>query len=75
MDNAEKYLLRQTIASILDRPNVYMGGPSPQSVRKAIRIIEALERDFEVSARESLSDYTKQVKAWRTSPWDSLERT
>jgi hypothetical protein len=74
MDGAEKYLLRQTIAASLDHPSVYMGGPSLQSVRKAIRIIEMLERDFEVDTRESLSDAVKRVKTWRTSPWDSLNR-
>jgi len=67
MDDAAKYLLRQRIASILDHPSVYMGGPSQQSLRKAIRIIEALD---EPPTPEEID----QVKTWRRSPWDSLER-
>lgn len=67
MDDAAKYLLRQRIASILDFPSIYMGGPSQQSVRKAIKIIEALED-------QPTLDEIEQVKTWRKSPWDSLER-
>ncbi|MGG5810985.1 hypothetical protein [Falsiroseomonas sp. CW058] len=33
------------IASVLDHPSVYMGGPSPHSRRNARRIIEALEAE------------------------------
>lgn len=67
MDDAAKYLLRQRIASIIDFPSVYMGGPSQQSVRKAIKIIEALEH-------APTPDEIEQVKTWRKSSWDSLER-
>lgn len=67
MDDAAKYLLRQRIASIIDFPSVYMGGPSQQSVRKAIKIIEALEN-------APTPDEIERVKSWRKSSWDSLER-
>jgi len=67
MDDAAKYLLRQRIASIIDFPSVYMGGPSAQSVRKAIKIIEAL-------SSAPTPDEIEQVKTWRKSSWDSLER-
>lgn len=67
MDDAAKYILRQRIASIIDFPSVYMGGPSQQSVRRAIKIIEALEN-------APTPDEIEQVKTWRKSPWDSLER-
>lgn len=67
MDDAAKYLLRQRIASIIDHPSVYMSGPSQQSLRKAIRIIEALETP-------PTQEEIEQVKKWRRSPWDSLER-
>ena len=68
MDDAAKYILRQRIASILDHPSVYMGGPSQQSVRKAIKIIQALGDD------QPTPDEIDLVKSWRKSPWDSLER-
>ena len=68
MDDAEKYLLRQRIASILDWPSVYMGGPSRQSIMKAIKIINALD---EPVSREDV----ERVKSWRVSPWDSLENS
>lgn len=67
MDDAEKYLLRQRIAAILDHPSVYMGGPSQQSIRKAIKIIEALDD-------EPMPEEVERVKSWRKSPWNSLER-
>jgi len=75
VDDAERYLLRQQIASILDHPSVFMGGPSPQSVRKAIRIIQAMTDAFELFPREKLLPDIERVKSWRTSPWDSLDRT
>lgn len=37
--------LRQTIAGILDKPSVYMGGPSRQNLKRADEIIAALRRD------------------------------
>lgn len=40
--------LRGTIASILDRPSVYMGGPSQQNLRRADQIIECLRGDAEL---------------------------
>ena len=44
LDDADKYVLRQRIASRLDHPSVYMGGPSPTSLRKAGHILDALDR-------------------------------
>lgn len=75
VDDAERYLLRQQIASILDHPSVYMGGPSQPSIRKAIRIIQAMTDDFEIFPRDKLLPDVERVKSWRTSPWDSLDRT
>jgi hypothetical protein len=75
MDDAAKYLLRQCIAGKLDYPSVYMGGPSLGSALRAIAIIEAISVDFEITPRAALQPNIEQVKTWRTSPWDSLERT
>lgn len=75
MDDAERYLLRQKIASILDHPNVYMGGPSPQSIKKAISIIQVMTDDFEIFPRDALLPDVERVRSWRRSPWDSLDRT
>lgn len=75
MDGADKYLLRQAIAASLDYPSVYMGGPSPHSVRKAVRIVEMLMDEYEIAPRERAKADAERVKTWRTSPWDSLERT
>lgn len=44
MDDTERALVQRTIASIIDHPSVYMGGPSPNAMRKAERIIASLER-------------------------------
>lgn len=72
MDDAEKYLLRQHIAGMLDHPSVYMGGPSPQSVRAAIRIVSMICKDYEITPRDQSE--VDRVREWRKSPWDSLER-
>lgn len=72
LDDAEKYLLRQHIASALDHPSVFMGGPSQQSVRKAIRIVSMLCAECNVTLREQTE--ADRVREWRKSPWDSLER-
>lgn len=40
----ERLLVQRQIASIIDHPSVFMGGPSRQSMQKADRIIAALER-------------------------------
>jgi len=41
------YMARQhighVVGAILDMPNVYMNGPSPGSLRKAVRILDYLE--------------------------------
>ena len=79
MDDADKYVMRQQIAAILDHPSVYMGGPSQQSIRKAIRIVEILLKEYEIQPRKEAAESAASVAAanvrtWRKSPWDSLER-
>lgn len=39
---SEEDLIQHVIASILDHPSVYMGGPSQNSLRKADRIVKFL---------------------------------
>jgi len=49
MTNEQSYdpqlALRQTIAGLLDKPSVYMGGPSRQNLRRADEIIAAIRGD------------------------------
>lgn len=75
LDDADKYVLRQRIASRLDHPSVYMGGPSRQSILKAIDIIRMIEDDygFMTGGAKDKTD-ADRVRTWRKSPWDSLER-
>jgi hypothetical protein len=75
LDDADLYVLRQRIASRLDHPSIYMGGPSSNSVRKAIDIIRMLQDDYGIQSG-SASDKADadRVRTWRKSPWDSLER-
>lgn len=40
----EREYVRRVIASILDYPSVYMGGPSQNNLRRAGSVIEALEQ-------------------------------
>jgi len=75
MDDAEKYLLRQQIACALDHPSVFMGGPSQQSIHKAIRIVEILSGEYSVTPHDAMKADAEHVRSWRTSAWDSLERT
>jgi hypothetical protein len=44
MTDQERVTVQRQIASILDHPSVYMGGPSRRSMAKAHDIIVALER-------------------------------
>lgn len=44
LNETERLLVQRGIASIIDWPSVYMGGPSLQAMKKADRIIEDLER-------------------------------
>jgi hypothetical protein len=74
MDDAEKYILRQQIASILDHPSVYMGGPSPNSVRRAVGIVELLLREYTIEPTEIIKPDAERVRTWRVSPWDSPAR-
>lgn len=75
MDDADKYILRQQIASALDFPSVYMGGPSQRSLRRAIKIVDRLTREYEITPKDGeAKDSAELVRTWRKSPWDSLER-
>lgn len=75
MDDAAKYVLRQRIASCLDHPSVYMGGPSSGSVRKAITIMKMLFDDYDIAGPSAADkNSADQVRTWRKSAWDSLER-
>jgi hypothetical protein len=74
MDDANKYIMRQQIAAMLDYPSVYMGGPSPQSLRKAMKIVEHLTREYEIKPGIEAENDAANVRTWRKSPWDSLER-
>lgn len=40
----EREYVRRTIASVIDHPSVYMGGPSQNSIRVAGRIMDELDR-------------------------------
>ena len=42
----KREILKREIASMLDHPSVFMGGPSQGNQRKANRIIEFLEREY-----------------------------
>ena len=65
MDDAAKYVLRQAIASSLDYPSVYMGGPSQQSVRKAIKIVELLMREYDIVPKVgAMTDDAMLVRTW-----------
>lgn len=44
----ERAYVRARIASILDYPSVYMGGPSANSLRRADDIINELERQCRI---------------------------
>lgn len=74
MDDADKYILRQAIAAQLDYPSVYMGGPSRQSVQKAIRIVENLLAEYDVTPGAQPTADATQVREWRKSDWKSFER-
>jgi hypothetical protein len=46
MGDAERLLVQRQIASLIDSPSVYMGGPSPRAMKIAGRIIDELESSF-----------------------------
>lgn len=43
MDASERLLVQRQIASQIDYPSVYMGGPSHGAMKKAERIVASLE--------------------------------
>lgn len=69
MDDADKYVLRQLIAGVLDSPSAFMGGPSWGSVRRAIRIVNALA-EYDITPSERAQANAARVRTWRKSPWD-----
>ncbi len=75
MTDADKYILRQLIAADIDHPSVFVGGPSSDSVRKAIRIVAAILSNYDVTPRAPAAMDAERVRSWRTSAWDSLDRT
>lgn len=74
MDDADKYIMRQVIASLIDHPSVYMGGPSQTAVRKAVRIVSAFLDSYDITPRERAAKNAANVRTWRKSPWDSFDR-
>ena len=52
MDETEKLLVQRQIASIIDSPSVYMGGPSHNAMKKAERIIKVLEAGKRLKSTE-----------------------
>lgn len=71
MNDTELYVLRQIIATNLDKPSVYATGPTLNSINKAIDIIEDIMIEFTISPKE---EYVNSIKSWRTSSWKSLDR-
>lgn len=52
LSDVERLIVQRTIASVLDRPSVYMGGPSERSMRLADSIIKELLRQQRLHATE-----------------------
>ena len=50
MNSNERLTVQRVIASILDHPSVYMGGPSPRSLKLADSILVYLERSKRLNA-------------------------
>lgn len=50
MDATERRLVQRQIASQIDYPSVYMGGPSPRAMNLADRIIDGLEKSCRLHA-------------------------
>lgn len=74
LTNDQKFILRQDIASMLDHPSVYMGGPSWGSKQKAIKIINHLEKNYNIDSIEDDSKCIELVKSWRNNvSWDELD--
>jgi len=43
LSDTERLLVQRSIASAIDHPSIYMGGPSKGAMQKAIAIVEHLE--------------------------------
>ena len=66
MDYAEKYLIKSMIASSLDYPSVYMGGPSLGSIRKAEKIVDNLLYEYDITPKDKDKHQSdvELVKSW-----------
>lgn len=71
MSDEDKYILSRRIASILDHPSVYMGGPSPGNIRKGIKIVEHMLDlyDLRIKDLKHAEADREIVKSWRKLPW------
>ena len=52
MDETERLLIQRQIASVIDSPSVYMGGPSRNAMKKAESIIKMLEAGKRLKSTE-----------------------
>jgi hypothetical protein len=59
----KREILKREIASMLDHPSVFMGGPSQQNQRRADRIIQHLENQygFSVAIRAANEQETPRI--------------
>lgn len=64
MDYADKYLMQCSIASTLDRPSVYMGGPSAMSMRKAKYIVDMIVNSYDVTPNQRMVTEAVLVRTW-----------
>lgn len=64
--------LRQRIAGILDRPSIYMGGPSKQNLKRADDIIAAIREDARLLQAINAGDVpvTRQADITDVRPLD-----
>ena len=56
----KREVLQRTLASILDHPSVYMGGPSHGSMRRAARIVDELEAGGHIDPVTYSAQYAAQ---------------
>lgn len=58
----KREILKREIASLLDLPSIYMGGPSQGNLRRAAQIIEHIEMYYGISASSAhLNDLTQET--------------
>jgi hypothetical protein len=64
MDYADDYILQVLIASSLDYPSVYMGGPSRGSMDRARRVMDILYARYEIRPTEAAEKDAAMVRTW-----------